>query len=281
MKDRTVEQPVWFITGASSGFGLAITREALSRGHMVAATARKPESLAVLRSEFGDRVAAFKLDVMNPIDCREAVRQAMAAFGAIDVVVNNAGFGLIGALEECDDAQIVRNLQTNLLGPIRVIRAAIPHLRQRGRGHIINISAAAAISNYAGFGVYGAAKAGLECLSESLALELAPFGIAVTCVQPGPFRTDFIARSLDRATDKVAGYERTSGKFAQFLDGASGKQPGDPAKAAKVICDLALQPNAPMRIALGKYACSKVRKKIATLSKEIDQWEAIGSPTDF
>jgi NAD(P)-dependent dehydrogenase (short-subunit alcohol dehydrogenase family) len=164
--------------------------------------------------------------------------------------VNNAGYGLIGAFEELSPEEIVYNFATNFFGALEVIRAALPHLRAQRSGHIVNISAAATISNYAGFSVYGATKSALEAVSESLALELQPFGIRVTIVLPAPFRTDFIKRSLRRAKKQLTDYNRTSGKFRQLLEGMDGKQPGDPDKAAEAIMAAVASPTPPRRLIL-------------------------------
>lgn len=265
----------WFITGCSSGFGRAIAESAIDAGHQVIATARDMRSIADLERGGVCRVAA--LDVTDAAN----VREVLAEVGQFDVLVNNAGYGLIGAVEECSDEQIRGNMETNYFGPLNVIRAALPMLRAQRSGHIINISAAAAISNYAGFGIYGGAKAALELMSESLRLELAPLGIQVTLVQPGPFRTDFIARSLEKAAQHVADYDATSGRFARLLDSMSGKQPGDPTKAAKAILALAEADAPPLRLVLGKYAHDKTRRRSADLEKERAAWEHIGLATEF
>ena len=265
----------WFITGCSSGFGRAIAESAIDAGHQVIATARDVRSIADLEREGVCRVAA--LDVTDAANVREVLTEA----GQFDVLVNNAGYGLIGAVEECSDEQIRGSMETNFFGPLNVIRAALPMLRAQRSGHIINISAAAAISNYAGFGIYGGAKAALELMSESLRLELAPLGIQVTLVQPGPFRTDFIARSLEKAAQHIADYDATSGRFARLLDSMSGKQPGDPAKAAKAILAIAESDAPPLRLVLGKYANDKSRRRGADLEKERAAWEHVGLATEF
>ncbi len=265
----------WFITGCSSGFGRAIAEAALAAGQRVIATARDVRSIADLEKAGSCEVMA--LDVTDP----ENVREAISAAGPVDVLVNNAGYGLIGAVEECSDEQIRQNMETNFFGPLNVIRAALPGLRQRRSGHIVNVSAAAAISNYAGFGIYGGAKAALELMSESLRLELAPLGIKITLVQPGPFRTDFIARSMDKAAGEIADYQASSGKFARFLASMDGKQPGDPAKAAAAIVQMVLDGEAPLHFPLGKYVVKKLRDKAAALTREAEKWEAVASGTEF
>ncbi len=221
------------------------------------------------------------LDVTEASEIPQVIQKAADVWGSIDVLVNNAGYGLIGAVEECGDDQIRRNMETNFFGPLNVIRAALPMLREQKSGHIVNISAAAAISNYAGFGIYGAAKAALEFMSESLRQELSPLGIKITLVQPGPFRTDFIGRSMERAEQTIADYERTSGKFLRFLESMDGRQPGDPAQLAKAVLAVVESDSPPLRLTLGKYANGKVQRRAADTEKERAAWESIALPMDF
>jgi len=271
---------VWFITGASTGFGYEMAAAVLDRGDRLVATARKPEQLAELVGRSPDNARAVQLDVTSPQHIRDAVELAMGEFGRIDVLINNAGYGLIGAVEEVSDEQINQNFATCLMGPLNLMRAILPIMRAQRSGHIINISAAAAINNYAGFGVYGAAKAALESLSESIALEAGPLGVKVTIVQPGPFRTDFISRSLVRGERRIDDYNATSGKFAELLEKVNGQQPGDPKKAAKAIVSLVDAERPPLRLVLGKYAHNKVRKLLRDTATELDAWESVGSATD-
>jgi NAD(P)-dependent dehydrogenase (short-subunit alcohol dehydrogenase family) len=209
------------------------------------------------------------------------VAQAAAAFGRLDVVVNNAGYGLVGALEEFDDAQIARNFETNFFGALRVIRAALPILRAQRRGHFVNISAAAVIANYPGFSIYGATKWALEGVSEALAAEVRPLGLRVTIVQPGPFRTDFVARSLERAARQIPDYDPSSGKFQRFLEAMDGRQAGDPGKEADAIMAAVAADHPPLRLILGKYAIDKARRKLAASARELDAGSAAGLATDF
>jgi len=265
---------IWLITGCSSGLGRAIAEAALAAGSRVIATARDVRSIAELEREGCCEV--MPLDVTDA----ENVREVVAAAGPLDVIVNNAGYALIGAVEECGDEQIRRNMETNFFGPLNVIRAALPGLRARRSGHIVNISAAAAVSNYAGFGIYGGAKAALELMSESLSLELAPLGIKVTLVQPGPFRTEFISRGLEKAVSQIADYQASSGKFARLLDSMKGRQPGDPALAAGQIVRMVLNGEAPLHLPLGWHMVKKLRDKAAALTREADQLAA-ASGTEF
>ena len=280
MNEPTTPSRVWLITGCSSGFGLALATALLARGQRVVATARRLESIADLAARHPETSRAVALDVTDCAQVKSVVAAAVAAFGRIDVVVNNAGYGLVGAFEELGEEQIDRNFNVNFFGALEVIRAALPILRAQGSGHIVNISAAAVISNYAGFSIYGASKWALEGVSESLAAELKPLGIKVTIVQPGPFRTDFISRSMERAGNHLADYDRSSGKFLRFLETMSGKQPGDPAKAAEAIIAAVESDTPPLRLVVGKYANDKARKKFAAAEMERAAWEHVGVPTD-
>ena len=271
----------WLITGASSGFGRALAEAVLAQGDQVAVTAREVEAVESLVEDYPLQARAYTLDVTCPETIVKTLGEARAAFGRIDVVVNNAGFGLIGALEECGEDQMLRQVETNLMGPLRVMRAALPMFRAQGGGHFINIGAAAAISNYAGFSVYGGAKAGLELASEAVAAEAAPFGVKVTVVIPGPFRTAFIGRGLERGAEPLPEYAGTAGKFLAFLEKVDGHQPGDPAAAARAIIKVAEAERPPFRLVLGKYAYQKARRQLDRERAELDAWEGVGLATDF
>ena len=268
----------WFITGCSRGFGRCLVQAALGHGQRVVATARDPRSLADLA---GPDCTVLALDVTAGASIAEVLSDAHAVLGSLDVIVNNAGYGLVGAVEDCSDAQVRHNLETNFFGPLNVIRAALPILRQQRSGHIVNFSAAAALTNYPGFGIYGAAKAALELMSESLSAELRPHGIKVTLVQPGPFRTDFISHGLEKATQRNDAYANSAGKFANYLAALDGKQPGDPAKAAELIVQTILAGDAPLRLPLGKYMIKKMRDKSASLLRDAEKWDIAASNTDF
>lgn len=278
---NTEHSKVWLITGSSTGFGRSLAEAVLQTGDRLIATARKPEQLADLVEQYPETVKAIALDVTQPEQIQTALAQAVEAFGRIDVLVNNAGYGLIGALEEVSDEQIRRNFETNLFGVINMMRAILPTMRQQGSGHIVNMSAIAGFTNELGFSIYGGSKFALEGVSEALRGEVEPFGIKVTIVEPGPFRTDFIGRSLDRVTQPMPEYEPTVGKFFNFLNTIEGKQPGDPEKAANAIIQMVKSDNPPLRLVLGKYAYSKFRKKIESLNQELDGWAELAMNTDF
>ncbi len=271
---------VWFVTGCSSGFGKRLAEEILARGDRLFATARDAASLAPLAEQYPENCRTASLDIAQPDQIRSVVAEAASAWGRLDAVVNNAGAGLLGALEECSDEEIRQNFETNCFGPLNVIRAALPVLRRQRSGHIVNISAAAAISNYPGFSVYGGAKAALELACESLRAETEPCGIKVTLVQPGPFRTNFIG-ALHRAAGRIPEYQATSGKFAALLEKMNGRQPGDPAKAAAAIFEMVHGEKAPLRFPLGKYVLKKMRDKAAALVRDAAEWETVAGNTDF
>lgn len=271
--------PVWLITGASSGLGLALAQAALTRGDRVVATARNPETLATLTAAFPTTCHGLALDVTDPAAVPAAVAAAHGAFGRLDVVVSNAGAAVLGATEALDDAALQRNLDVNFLGPLRLLRAALPFLRAQRSGRIIVISAAAAVANYPGFAGYGGAKWALEGACESLAQEVRPLGIHVTLVQPGPFRTAFLSRSVTFAGGAPADYDASCGKFLRFLGSMDGRQPGDPTRAAAAMLALADQERPPLRLVLGRYAHDKARRKAQATLRELET--ALGADTDF
>lgn len=271
---------VWLVTGCSSGFGRAIAEAALDRGDRVIVAVRELESVMDLVAQWPAACHPLRLDLSDVGRIREVPREAIEIFGRIDVLVNNAGYGLVGSLEASSDEQIERNFAVNCFGPLQLIRAFLPHFRESKAGHVVNVSAAAAISNYAGFGVYGAAKCALEGFSEALALEARTFGLKVTLVQPGPFRTDFISRSLDRVSNELPEYAGSAGKFATFLGSMDGKQPGHPALAARAILEAVDAAKPPLRLVLGKYAVEKTRRTLAQREAELRAWESSGVAAD-
>ena len=277
---RSMSNKVWFITGCSSGFGRELALAALNDGDKVIATARKPEGLSGLVEQFPDTCRAMEFDVTDFSNAAAVFEKAVAAFGRVDVLVNNAGYGLIGSIEESSKEQIDRNFAVNFFGPLELIRVALPYFRAHKSGHVVNISAAAVISNYAGFGIYGAAKSALESLSEALALEGRGFGLKVTLVQPGPFRTDFIARSLEKVESEISEYAGTSGKFGKLIESMDGRQPGDPARAAQAILQAVAAARPPLRLVLGKYAIDKSRRDRNNREAELREWESAGLSAD-
>lgn len=264
-------QKVWLITGCSSGLGRALAEKVLETGATVAATARTVAALDDLQAKYPDNCLPLQLDVTDGKQCKETVQAVVAATNRLDVLVNNAGYGVIGSLEETTDEQIERNFATIVFGAVHLMRAALPIFRTQRSGRIITISAAAAIANYAGFSIYGGAKCALEGICEALAAEVKPLGIKVSLVQPGPFRTDFISRSMEKTSSALGDYAGTVGKFAAFLQKMEGRQPGDPVKAASAILSLSEMENPPLRFALGKYAMEKTERVLKARQRE---WEA-------
>lgn len=271
---------VWFVTGCSSGFGRALVDAIVMGGDRVVATARRVEDLEEVAARAPDSVVVLPLDVTSAVAVQGAVEEAIRVWGGVDVVVNNAGRGLLGAVEECDEGEVAACLEVNFLGPLRVVRAFLPHFRSRKSGHFVQLGAAAAISNYAGFGVYGASKAAITSVCESLQQELRPLGVKVTVVEPGPFRTSFLGRSMARAKASIAEYAGTAGRFGQYLARVDGKQPGDPMRAAEAIVRLVQSGEAPLRFVLGRYAIDKTRKTWAAREQELGRHEAAGAGTD-
>ena len=268
------------ITGASTGFGRALATEALNRGHQVALAVRNPESVADLVAHYSGKAIAIGFDLTKPADADRAVKETLEQFGQLDVLINNAGYGLLAALEDSTDEQLALNLETNFTGPFRLIRAVLPIMRAQHSGHVITMSAIAAYANHPGFAVYGGAKAALDAACDAAAQETAALGIKFTQVIPGPFRTDFIGRSLDHAA-RLPDYEGTVGKFGGFLSKMEGKQPGDPAKAAAAILDLMDAEKPPFRFVLGNYGTTTFARKLASMEAELNAWKEKGLPTDF
>jgi NAD(P)-dependent dehydrogenase (short-subunit alcohol dehydrogenase family) len=249
----------WLITGASSGFGRALAEAVLAAGDAVIATARKPDTLADLAEH--PAATVFALDVTDGEQVRSVTAEAVAS-GGVDVLVNCAGHGLIGALEELTDAEFRGVLEVNLFGALAMTRAALPHMRDRGTGHIVQLSSMGGVSANPGHAVYATSKFALEGASEALAGEVAAFGIRVTIVEPGPFRTDFAGRSMQPSTP-MAAYAGTPARATRdhFRD-QDGVQPNDPAKGAAAIIATVRAPAAPLRLPLGKEAVARIRGKL-------------------
>jgi NAD(P)-dependent dehydrogenase (short-subunit alcohol dehydrogenase family) len=272
---------VWFITGSSSGFGRAIAEAALEHGDRVVATARTPERISDLMERYRDRARTVALDVTDPAQARAAVDAAREAFGRIDVVVNNAGYGLFGALEELSEDDLRRQFETNVFGVINVTRAALPVLRSQGSGHIVQMSSlSGAASIFPGEAAYAATKFAVEGVSEALAGEIEHLGIRVTIVEPGPFRTDF-ARGAKAQGVTIGDYEESVGKTLEAFEQLAGNQPGDPQLAAEAIIRVVEAGDPPLRLALGDDAIAAIRGKLDQQLGELDAWERVGTSTAY
>lgn len=274
---------VWFITGASKGFGLELVNQLLGQGHRVAATSR---DAAELRRAVGIESADFlpmTVDLTTESSVSEAVQATVAQFGRIDMVVNNAGYGQLGSLEELTDDEARANFEVNVFGTLNVIRQVMPQLRQQQSGHILNLSSIGGMTgNFPGWGIYCATKFAVEGLSESLAAEVAPFGINVTIVEPGYFRTEFLSSgSMRIPKGPMADYTAVRQSEAVHQEQIRGNQPGDPAKAAAAMIRVATEPNPPLHLLLGQDAYEMAQLKIKTLAEEMAQWKALTVSTGF
>jgi NAD(P)-dependent dehydrogenase (short-subunit alcohol dehydrogenase family) len=273
--------PVWLITGCSTGLGRALATRVLERGHRAVITARDPATLADLAARFPDTALHAALDVRNEGQRNAVVARALDRFGAIDVLVNNAGHGYSAAIEEGEDAPIRAMFETNFFALAALTRAVLPHMRARGRGHIVNISSIGGIVGNPASGYYSATKFAVEGLSEALAKEVEPLGIRVTLIEPGPFRTDFQGRSMTAAGRSIDAYAATAGARREQLRASSGRQAGDPVRAADAILHVVESATPPLHLILGKVGVQRVRDKLKSLSRSIDEWEQVSLAADF
>ena len=271
----------WFITGASRGFGLRIARLALAQGDNVVATARREDAV---REAIGahPNLLALALDVTDEAQARRAAAAAVARFGTIDVLLNNAGFGLLGAVEEATAEEVERVYRTNVFGLLAVTRAVLPHMRAQRAGRILNISSIGGYRAGPGFGVYASTKFAVEGLSEALHAELEPLGIHVTAVEPGYFRTDFLdSSSLVASPARIDDYNATAGMVRERAASLNHGQPGDPDKLAEVLVAFADAPNPPVRLPLGSDTVAAIEAKHASDAAVIAEWRTVSVSTDF
>jgi len=271
---------VWFVTGASRGLGAAITREALSRGHQVTATARDADALRRAFAESPD-VLPLAVDVTDERQINAAVEATVERFGRIDVLVNNAGRGQVGAVEEVSDAAARALFELNVFGVLNVLRAVLPTLRAQRSGHVINIGSVGGFATAPGVGLYGATKFALEGLSEALRGELAPLGINVTVIEPGGFRTDFLdSSSLQIEPTVIADYAASAGATRETIVTYNHLQRGDPARAAAAIVDVTEIDEPPLRLQLGADSIERIEAKLDLVRRELDQWRSVALSTD-
>ncbi|MFM0171148.1 oxidoreductase [Paraburkholderia sediminicola] len=272
---------VWFITGASRGLGALIAQAALADGNAVVAAGR---NVAAIVERLGDSPALLPvaLDVTDEAQAKAAVQAAIEKFGRIDVLVNNAGFGLLGAIEESTDADVRRMYDTNVFGLLTVTRAVLPAMRSQRAGHVINMSSIGGYRAAAGFGAYSSTKFAVEGLTEALHAELKPLGIHATVVEPGYFRTDFLdASSLVVAREVIADYDATSGNVRRHAANMNHNQPGDPAKLATAMIELVDAQTPPLRLPLGTDTLKAIADKNAYVAQETETWKALSASTDF
>jgi NAD(P)-dependent dehydrogenase (short-subunit alcohol dehydrogenase family) len=272
---------VWFITGASTGFGRLLAEYLFTLGANVVATARNTDTLSEFTTKHPANSLVLQLDVTKPASIEAAHNAAMAYFGRIDVLVNNAGYGLTGAIEEVTDEEFMPMFQTNVLGLLHVTKAFLPDFRKQRSGNIVNISSIAGLVGSPGWGYYNATKFAVEGLSEALIAEMEPFGVHVTVIEPGPFRTDFLGRSGKEAALQISDYQTTAGKTREYFHTQAGKQAGDPQKAIEAIVAAVSAPTPPKHLLLGKFALNRFRGKLDAMQKEIAEWEPTTIGADF
>jgi NAD(P)-dependent dehydrogenase (short-subunit alcohol dehydrogenase family) len=271
----------WLITGVSRGLGLALAKAALARGDMVIGTVR--EGRPNIEDHHSGRLHILSVEMGDGKAVEASVKQAFEIGKRIDVIVNNAGFGLLGAIEEVSDEDMARVFEVNVFGPLKVIRSALPYLRAQRAGHIINVTSIAGRAPNAGSGIYASTKYALEGLSAALAIEVAPIGIHVTAVAPGAFRTDFLSSHSIRKSTKsdTNDYAATAAKSVATLSTMDGKQAGDPDRAAEALLKLVDSENPPTHLLLGSDALRRAREKLDVVIEEINEWETVTRSTDF
>jgi NAD(P)-dependent dehydrogenase (short-subunit alcohol dehydrogenase family) len=273
--------PVWFITGCSTGFGRELAQRILQRGWRAVVTARDAAQVADITESASDRALALALDVTKPEQIEAAVKAAQAKFGRIDVLVNNAGYGYQATAEEGVEAEIRAQFDANVFGLFAMTRAVLPIMRAQRSGNILNITSVAGLIGFPGSGYYAASKHAVEGWSDALRAEMEPLGVGVTCVEPGPFRTDWAGRSLRQTPNTIADYAETAGKRLAGTKQTSGTQAGDPGRASDVMIKLTQEPKAPARIVLGAWGYDMVEQVAETRLQEIRRQKDLSLSADF
>ena len=273
--------PVWLITGCSTGFGRELAKLVLARGWRAVVTARHPDQVKDIAEGHADRALVLPLDVTRRDQIAHVVAQAKERFGRIDVLVNNAGYGYLAAIEEGDDKEVRDMFETNVFGLIDMTKEVLPVMRAQGDGLIVNVSSIGGLTSFAATGYYHGTKYAVEGISESLATEVKPLGIGVLIVEPGPFRTNWAGPSIKQSATRIDAYEGTAGERRKQTEARSGNQAGDPVRAAQAIIDAALSDTPPLRLVLGKAALDLARKKLAFMRTDFDAWESTTLGADF
>jgi NAD(P)-dependent dehydrogenase (short-subunit alcohol dehydrogenase family) len=282
MSSKTGDSPAaWLITGCSSGIGREIALAALAKGHNVAATARNPAAVGEIAAQYPGQVIALGLDVTNRDQVVQAVRETERAFGGIDVLVNNAGYGYMAAVEEGEDAEVRRMFDTNYFGTVEMIKAALPGMRRRGSGHIINISSMTGLVANPPNIYYSSSKFALEALSEGLSKELAPFGIRVSAIEPGAVRTDWSSRSMKETSRPIEAYAETVGARKALIKAAGPAFPGDPRRVAAAVVMVSELEDPPLHLLLGRDVYNAYREKLTGLLQSLSEWESVTLDVDF
>ncbi len=275
------QSPVWFITGCSTGFGKELAKLVLARGWRVVATARNPDQVQDIVAGNEENALAVKLDVADKAQVAEAVRLATEKFGRIDVLVNNAGYGYLAAVEEGEEEQIRAIFETNFFGLVTLTNAVLPGMRKQRSGRIVNVSSIGGLMSFAATGYYHASKFAVEGISESLSIEVAPLGIKVIIVEPGPFRTDWAGRSLLESKTVIDDYDATAGERRRQSRARSGQQQGDPVRGADAIITAVISEDPPLRLLLGKPALNLAHQKIDALERDFEAWEETTLSADY
>ncbi|WP_322059465.1 oxidoreductase [Paraburkholderia sp. J63] len=273
--------PVWFITGCSSGFGRELALAVLARGWRCVATARNKASLDDLAPDAGEHLLRVSLDVTDPAQIDAAVALAQARFGGIDVLVNNAGYGYQSSIEEGDEREIRAQFDANTFGLFAMTRAVLPGMRAKKRGHVVNITSVAGLAGFPGSGYYAASKHAVEGFSDALLAEAGPLGIKVTCVEPGPFRTDWAGRSLVQTPNRIEDYAGTAGARMKRTAQGSGHQPGDPARAAQAMIRVTEVAEPPRHLVLGAFGVDAVSQRLRAALADIEAWRETSLGTDY
>ena len=272
---------VWFITGCSTGFGRELAKEVLASGYRAAVASRNIDDIKDIVEAYPDKAIAVKLDVTQADQIAAAVTQVQDAFGQIDVLVNNAGIGYFGAIEESEEDEVRRMFEINFFGLANVTKAVLPVLRKQRSGHILNVASIGGLVGFPAVGFYNATKFAVDGFSESLAKEVAPLGIKVTVIAPSGFRTDWAGRSANNSKIVIDDYKETAGTNKDNIRGYSGNQPGDPVRAAKAMIKAVESENPPLRLLLGEAALKGARNKLDVLKKDFDAWEETTVGADF
>ncbi len=281
MGSTAAEEKVWFITGASTGFGRLLAETLMKQGTRVVATARKVDAIDEFSTKYPAHSIILPLDVTDADSIRHAHDDALAHMGRVDVLVNNAGYGVTGAIEEVSKSEYMPMFETNVFGLINMTKAFLPEFREQRAGHIVNFSSIGGLIGGPGWGYYNATKFAVEGLSQALRAEMEPLGVSVTVIEPGPFRTDFLGRSGVEAQARLADYEPTAGKTREYFKTQAGRQPGDPQKAVEAVIAAVNAPKPPKNLLLGKLALQRYRTRLDEIQGEIAAWEETTVGADF
>lgn len=276
-----MQNRIWFITGISGGLGKALAEAVMANGNFAVGTFRSEQQAADFTKQNEGKGLGLVMDVTQPDQVRAAFQIIQSRFGRLDVLVNNAGFGFAGAVEEASNEEARAVMEANFFGALEVTRQALPLFRQQKSGHILQISSHGGIKAFPGFGIYNAAKFALEGFSEALAGEVAPLGIRLSIVEPGPFRTGFAAGSFQEAAAKIDDYQATAGAFRERMRAVNGKQEGDPEKAAAAIYHITTLENPPLRLPLGKIPLTTIQAKLDSVQKDLNDWRVLAEGTTF